>query len=322
MIYDLISKIKIIIILLLLILIIIIYKNNNKIFEKFSSCPPLYTTVTLTITSGATSVTSGVSTNITVTFSNAQVPTPTVSANDFSTTTALTPSPTDTTNKIFNFNWTPNTYMSGFTFTGLSCVGTPLSTLFIYLPNTITIHSACTSVITVSSTSNVYTTQSNTITVNFSCVQTSTPTIVGTSPTNGTIDPLTLTPLSPQASSGSSYTFSWNPTNTTVTNFSFDNVDGYVNTPVSSTIGITPIQPPKPGSCSIPPSVITVSSTSNVYTTQSNTITVNFSCVQTSTPTIVGTSPTNGTIVPLTLIPLSPPASSGSSYHLVGTPQI
>ena len=178
------------------------------------------------------------------------------------------------------------------------------------------------SVITVSSTSNVYTNQSNIITVNFSCVQSSAPGVISTSPPNGIINNnnnnlFLLTPVSPPASNGSSYTFTWTPTDVTPTKFTFSSVDDS-NQGATSYNSITPTQQSSSLPCTT--SVITLTQPSNVYTGQSNTITVNFSCVQSSTPTIVGTSPTNGTIVPLTLIPLSPPASSGSSYTFSWNP--
>ena len=110
----------------------------------------------------------------------------------------------------------------------------------------------------------------NTVTAVFSSSLSSTPTL-GTC-LNGTVNNI--------SGSGTTYTFTWNPTTTSATSFNFIGITGY--TSIISTNTLTPV------------SQATVLVYGTSYDGINNTITATFSNIQTSTPSLGSNS--NGTV--------------------------
>ena len=141
--------------------------------------------------------------------------------------------------------------------------------------------------VSVSITGNVYDNVTNTITATFSNTQSSTPTL-GTC-LNGIVSNI--------LGSGTTFTFTWNPTTTNSTSFNFTNVIGYTGT-LTSINQLTPL------------SGTTVSVSGTAYDGVNNTITAVFSNHQTGTP-ILGSN-TNGTVSSI--------SGSGTTYTFIWTP--
>ena len=215
---------------------------------------------------------------ITATFSNSQSSTPSLGSCTNGTVSNI--SGTGTT---FTFTWNPSSLSAiYFNFTNvIGYTGTLTSS------NQLTPVSSTT--VSVSVTGSAYDNYNNTITAVFSNSQSSTPTLG--SCLNGVVSNIT--------GSGTTYTFTWNPTTTSATSFNFTSVIGYTGTLTSSN-QLTPIAS----------TAVSVSITGNAYDGVDNTITAIFSNSQSSTPTL-GTC-LNGTVSNI--------AGSGTTYTFTWNP--
>ena len=215
---------------------------------------------------------------ITVVFSNTQSGTPLLNTVSNGTVTSFSGSGT-----TFTFTWTPSSLTStSFSFTSVTGYS-----------GTLTSSNSLTPLATMATVSGIAVVNvANTITVVFSCTQTTAPALGSCS--NGTVTGMST-------GSSTTYTFSWTPTSTTSTSLNFTNVTGYSGT-LTSTNLLTPIN-----------AMATVSTTSIIKVSIANTITVVFSPPQTSAPTLGSCS--NGTVSSMS-------TGTGTTYTFTWTPSI
>ena len=217
---------------------------------------------------------------MTAVFSNTQTGTPTLDTCLNGTVSNITGSGT-----IYTFTWNPNnTSSTSFNFDGvLGYTGTLTST------NQLTPLAGTTVSVSILTTGNAYDGVNNTITATFSNTQSSIPTL--DTCLNGTVSNI--------SGSGTTYTFTWNPSDTSSTSFNFDGVTGYTGT-LTSTNQLTPIAG----------TTVSVFIIGNTYDGVGNTITATFSNSQITTPSL-GTC-ANGTVSGI--------SGSGTTFTFTWTP--